>query len=332
MKAAARCSSIIAVLAVFVCVCSTAALAQDMRPASAALAVKIAASGRKTVAVVDFTDLQGCVTELGRYMAEDVSVALLDNAKGFEVIDRTNLKILMQEHKLTSSGIIDPATARKLGQIAGVGALVTGTIAPRSDNIHVSVKVLDTETAKMLGGVTAEIPRTKTVEELLAKGVSNCGQVSTSVQGPPTTVRQGEAPTPGMVGTNRSAQVTLGDFTIQIHRCGFDSDRINCYGTAINQSSSPQQFAIDALKTYMIDDLGDQSTEGYGYIGVGIKIGANVRGGYMNHLFGQVLQPGLPVSFELNGLRMKDGAKTVSIVLVTGEGQTIIRGIALRGQ
>ena len=141
-------------------------------------------SGRKTVAVVDFTDLQGCVTELGRYMAEDVSVALVNDAKGFEVIDRTNLKILMQEHKLASSGIIDPATARKLGQVAGVDALVTGTIAPLSDSVHVSAKILDTQTAKMLGGITADIPRTKTVDELLAKGVANCVSTAASPGSP----------------------------------------------------------------------------------------------------------------------------------------------------
>lgn len=321
-----------AVIVMITCSRPFCTLAQDMRPASAALATKIAASGRKTVAVVDFTDLQGCVTELGRYMAEDISVALLDNAKGFEVIDRTSLRVLMQEHKLASTGIIDPATARQLGKIAGVDALVTGTIAPLSDSVHVSAKVLDTESAKMLGGITAEIPRTKAVDELLSKGVANCAPMTTSLQSPPIAGNQGEMAHPAMAGTNRSGQVTLGDFSIKILRCGFNGDRINCYGTAVNQGSSPEQFAIDALKTYMIDDLGDQSTANSGSIGVGVKIGANDRWDYMNQLFGQVLQPGLPVSFELHGLRMKDGAKTVSIVLVTGEGQTIIRDIVLHGQ
>ena len=137
-------------------------------------------SGKKTVAVVDFTDLQGCVTELGRYMAEDVSVALVNNAKGIEVIDRTNLRVLMQEHKLASTGIIDPATARKLGQVAGVDALVTGTITPIGDSVHVSAKVLDTVSAKMLGGTTVDLPKTAPVQELIAKGVMNCGQPDSS--------------------------------------------------------------------------------------------------------------------------------------------------------
>lgn len=299
---------------------------------SSGLSDIISRSGRKTVAVVDFTDLQGCVTELGRYMAEDISVALVNNAKGFEVIDRTNLKVLMQEHKLASTGIIDPATARKLGQVAGVDTLVTGTIAPLSDSVHVSAKALDTETAKMLGGITVDIPKTKTVEELLGKGVANCGPASMSAQEPPPAARQGGLNQASSDGGNRSARITLGDFSVQIQRCGSDRNRINCYGTAINQSSSPQQFTIDALKTYMVDDLGGQSTNNGGFTGVGLKVGANVRWDYMSHLFGQLLQPGLPVSFELWGFRMKDGAKSVSIVFVTGDGQSIVRDIALHGQ
>src|SRR5438046_1195241 len=84
------------------------AFAQDMKPLSSYLAERIAASNRKTVAVVDFTDLQGNVTELGRFLAEELSVALAGNARTFEVIDRTHLKSILQENKLAATGLIDP--------------------------------------------------------------------------------------------------------------------------------------------------------------------------------------------------------------------------------
>ena len=93
---------------------------QDVKDLSPQLSSAITKSGRKTVAVVDFTDLQGCVTEFGRFLAEEFSVALATGSGGFEVIDRTNLKTLLQEHKLAATGIIDPQTARKVGEIAGV--------------------------------------------------------------------------------------------------------------------------------------------------------------------------------------------------------------------
>ena len=129
----------------YICVLSTAfslfyskhimAYEQEINSLSTATAEKISAAGKKTIAVVDFTDLQGNVTELGRFLAEEFSVALAGTSKGFEVVDRTNLKSLLVEHKLASKGIIDPQTARKLGQIAGVDALITGTITPFGDRV-----------------------------------------------------------------------------------------------------------------------------------------------------------------------------------------------------
>src|SRR5437899_296918 len=53
-------------------------------------------AGKKTVAVVDFTDLQGNVTELGRYLAEEFSTALVEEPRSFDVIDRIHLKVILQ--------------------------------------------------------------------------------------------------------------------------------------------------------------------------------------------------------------------------------------------
>src|SRR3972149_274973 len=144
----------------YVCVLSAAfslfyskhiiAYEQEINSLSTPMAEKIAAAGKKTLAVVDFTDLQGSVTELGRFLAEELSVSLSGASKGFDVVDRTHLKSLLAEHKLSSTGLIDPKTARELGKIAGVDALVTGTITPFGDSIRLSIKVLDMETAKVI--------------------------------------------------------------------------------------------------------------------------------------------------------------------------------------
>jgi TolB-like protein len=135
------------------------------------LADRIAQVGKKRIAVVDFTDLQGNVTELGRFLAEEFSVALVGAGKGFEIIDRVHLKSILAEHKLALTGVIDPKTARELGKIAGVDAIVTGSITPFGDNIRVSFKVLDTETAMIIAASSGNIARTAAINELLARGI-----------------------------------------------------------------------------------------------------------------------------------------------------------------
>ena len=44
--------------------------------------------GRKRVAVTDFTDSKGNITDLGRYLADEISSSLKGEAKGFEVLER----------------------------------------------------------------------------------------------------------------------------------------------------------------------------------------------------------------------------------------------------
>jgi curli biogenesis system outer membrane secretion channel CsgG len=116
---------------------------KEIEQLSSQMAEKIAGKGKKTVAVVDFTDLEGNVTQLDQFIAEEFSVALAGAGKGFRVIDRTRLMSIIKENKLAATGLIDPATASKLGKIAGVDALVTGTLTPFGDNVRLTVKVLD---------------------------------------------------------------------------------------------------------------------------------------------------------------------------------------------
>jgi TolB-like protein len=311
-----------AAIVLFLSGSSSCALAQDMRPTAAALAAKIAASGRKTVAVVDFTDLQGCVTELGRFMAEDISVALLENAKGFDVIDRTNLKILMQEHKLASTGIIDPATARKLGQVAGVDALITGTISPLSDSVHVSAKVLDAESAKMLGGVTAEIPRTRAVDELLAKGVANCGNSSTESLGG-SQIPGGGAEASQKPGQHagqdiaKSSSIEIQQFLFSFRDCLRSEDSVECSGTVTNRGERDQGINIwTSDRTYLVDDTGQQSKAVTARLGAGDQ---NLSR----------LPPGVPLNFSLFVRGLSSTAASVSIYLVTSRGSGNLNGFKL---
>ncbi|MGO9641057.1 MAG: FlgO family outer membrane protein [Candidatus Acidiferrales bacterium] len=147
------------------------ALAYDdqLKQLGAQLADSISKSGKKTVAVADFTDLDGNVGELGRFLAEEMSADLAASAKDFQVIDRTQLKATLKEHGLAAKGVLDPQTVSKLGDAAGVQAVVTGILTPFADHIHLAARVLDASNAAILGTATVDIPRSKDLNELLAE-------------------------------------------------------------------------------------------------------------------------------------------------------------------
>jgi TolB-like protein len=229
---------------------------QDIKAISSSLAKSIAGSGRKTVAVIDFTDLQGNVTELGRFLAEEVSVDLVGEAKGYEVIERNQLKIILQEHRLSATGLIDPQTAKKLGQFAGVDALVTGTITAFGDSVRVSAKVLDTQTARMLGATTSDIPKTKTIEELLSRGVGAQPPSSTDIGGSGAS----NPPAEGVGASKAVSSISAegGNLLFDLRACSRSRQVTSCRGSVTNKSDKRVrvEFPYGARDGFLEDDLG----------------------------------------------------------------------------
>lgn len=143
----------------------------DIKDLAETLAKTLVATGQHpSVAVVDFTDLQANVTPLGQYIAAELEDALVNAPYKLDVIDRSRLQVLIKEHKLASNGLIDPSTARALGKIAGVGVLITGTITPFGDTVRISVKALDSESARVEAAISKNIPKTPTIIELIKEG------------------------------------------------------------------------------------------------------------------------------------------------------------------
>src|SRR6267142_2693780 len=157
-------------------------------------------------------DLQGNVTELGRFLAEELSGALVNDSRGFRVIDRAHLKAILQEHKLAATGLIDPQTARQLGKIASVDTLVTGTITSAfGETVRVLVKALDVETADIIAQSSADIPKTDAIKTLLGQGIA------TGVPAPGGS-NEGTGPQPP-TGPKPAISVEEDDFSFELKSC-----------------------------------------------------------------------------------------------------------------
>jgi TolB-like protein len=275
---------------------------------AARLSESVQKSGKKTVAVVDFTNLSGDVTELGRFLAEELSVSLTQKTGGFEIIDRTYLKAILQEHKLVSKGIIDPLTARKLGQIAGVDGLITGSVTPFGDSVRLSVKVLDTATARVIGAASTDIPKTKAIEELLAKGLSGTSTEDADTSRPSKSTGVSTDATAG--GAQAANQVHDNEFVFQMKSCRRSGKTITCSGVITNKGPSTRDVWFDFGESYFVDDLGNQ----YQYQPkFQIQLGAQGQR--------QNLEPELPMTFVAWAEAASLEARSMSLVLVYGFNQ-----------
>jgi TolB-like protein len=313
MKAVSTWLGLIAVSITLIGNGSIPALGQDMRPTAAALAAKIAAANRKKVAVVDFTDLQGNATQLGRFIAEELSIALAEDARQFEVIDRTSIRVILQENKLASQGLIDPATARKLGQIAGVDTLVSGTITPLGDTVHVGIKALDTESAMVITGLTVEIPRTKAINDLLENTADSPAPGG------------GDQPNPA--ATQGTAAFRAGDFFFSFQGCKMgvgegNTDQLLCWGNLTNKGVQKEDVTI-GKETYVVDNTGHQAAINW------VSIGGGAPGPCCDVV---TMEPDLPLQFWFDSRGFSTEVQSVTIIFLANGHKTILHNIKLQGR
>lgn len=228
---------------------------KEIEQLSAQMAEKIAGKGKKTVAVVDFTDLEGNVTQLDKFIAEEFSVALAGIGKSFRVIDRTHLKSIIKENKLSATGLIDPETARKLGKIAGVDALVTGTLTPFGDNVRLTVKVLDSETADIIDSAKGDIAKTKAIEELQGKDVSSESESAANAS-------SGE--TKQVVDKKVVMSQIVRDVFFEVKQCKISARMLKCDLLATNNKNDKKLTIhsrwTEEYNTRMFDNLSNEYT------------------------------------------------------------------------
>lgn len=284
---------------------------QQVAGAATRLGEAMTKAGRRTLAVVDFTDLQGNTTELGRFLAEQLSVALGAEAGSFEVIDRNHLRALLQEHRLSTTGLIDPQTAQKLGKIAGADCLVSGSITPFSETVNLSLKLLDTNTARILGGVAVDIPMTSTISELLKKGIGTPligdGVTQGTPRSAPATMTRDSKGSPEISAVVYGVKITMNE-------CRKAGGIVNCQGTLRNESDGPLRLTFpDYGKVEIVDNLGNQS-EGRAAAGTSRSNRySGSRGSFEAGPSPAVdLEPDLPVKFWINDIEVDDVAANVT--------------------
>lgn len=77
------------------------------------------------------------------------------NTFNFDVIERSNLQNILNEQKLSLSGLLDSSQQIQVGRLLGVDAIVTGDVSIWEDNVHGSnagiyLRVIDIKTGQLV--------------------------------------------------------------------------------------------------------------------------------------------------------------------------------------
>lgn len=198
------------------------------------IATKMAGKQNTTIAVVEFADLEGHVTNFGRYLAEELITRLHESGK-FKVIERQLLNKIVNEQKLVLTGIVDPASAKKLGKLLGVDAIVSGSISDLGKTVEVNARLISTETGELFSVASTEIVKDDAVCRLMGCSESDKGGS----------------------GASRGWKIDSHFFTFDLKKCRLSGSAVICDFIITNNDRDRRLGLSDSV---LFDDFGNQAS------------------------------------------------------------------------
>ena len=92
------------------------------------------------------TDYKNTLVE--NYITDALTEAMFSTGR-VKIIERANLEAILKEQKFQASGLVNEATAKSIGMIAGVDFVCFGTLKDLGEEIIVNARVVDVETGEV---------------------------------------------------------------------------------------------------------------------------------------------------------------------------------------
>ena len=164
-----------------ICVCSGTLHAQDqfdtvINRLTRKISDRLVSIGNPKVAIVNFVDLKNNTTELGNYIADAFRVDFVN--ANVQVVDKSRMDEIQREIAFTVDNLGNPKEALKLGKMAGVQHIITGTFILLDKSIELTIKVYDINNGTMAAAQRGSLPITPALRELSRSVIGNSGSPS----------------------------------------------------------------------------------------------------------------------------------------------------------
>ena len=136
-------------------------------------------SSVKKIAIIEFADLEGNVTQLGKFIAEELITRIFTTGK-FEVVERNLLQKVLEEQQLGMTGYIDQESAISIGQLLGVEAIVTGSITNLGKSVKINARLISTETGSVFAVASVTVHKDSTIRLLMGEKIDKPGSGTVS--------------------------------------------------------------------------------------------------------------------------------------------------------
>jgi TolB-like protein len=112
------------------------------------------------VGILAFPYHDGKISSGSSIVSERLTTYLAKRKK-IRVVERRLISKILEEQRMNETGVIDPNTAQKMGQVLGIDVIVTGTLIDLDeDRTEVNARALDAETGEIISAASGKIVKT----------------------------------------------------------------------------------------------------------------------------------------------------------------------------
>ena len=124
----------------------------------------------KKIAVYRFTVPNQSHTLLSWTLQEAVLTALAAYPE-IEVVERQQLDQVIDELKLSQTGLIDEDSIKEVGKILGVDAIIVGSITDLGSKLDLDMRLIETETGLLISSTIGSLVKDSTIASLLSTDI-----------------------------------------------------------------------------------------------------------------------------------------------------------------
>jgi TolB-like protein len=207
--------------------------------------------------------------------------------KGLQVVERSKLNSVLQEQKISYSGIMDVSTAQKLGKLVGAEAVLVGSVSDLRDDIAINARLVDVESGTFMTAALVELRKTPAVKSMLERGhrMASSGKDQTQF----SSTGSQDKTTSALQDENKENVVEQNGFIFKPISCKRKINKLIFEILFINNGEQDRELHIsggydDEYSSYIYDNHGNQYNP---YIIIG-----NYKG---NRWIEQIFVPKVPI-------------------------------------
>ena len=250
---------------------------------------------KSNLAIVEFPDLDGNISQFGKYVAEELTTRLFTTRR-FNIVERQLMNQLLAEQNLGQSGLVDVNSAAQIGKMLGVDAIVTGTITDLGNNIRINARLIETVSASVFAVASVTIEKDDQIRTMMGRTQTPAAE----------TGKKQEKLTAEPVKPEALSSASSEGFTFEVKSCSMLADnKIRIELLITNQTDHERELYFYRERSAMFDNFGNE------YQPVSREL-ANKRetSGVINHL----MIAGLPTHMALEFERVKAEATSIPLL------------------